>query len=197
MLIGALFCRFTLDRVIGTRSSPGLPSADADRPSPTERTNKEATQCIRRQQQHIPESSAATVSTRSAEDAKPTERLIPMLPGAVLLPAGLFLYGWSLEARTAWIVPILGTGLMGFGLSVTTIPTWSYIVDAFGTHSASAMAAALVLRNLVGAFLPVAGPYLFARLGYGWGNSVLGSIALSFMPVPLILVLRERRAAQR
>ena len=46
----------------------------------------------------------------------PESRLSPMLMGCWLLPIGLFWYGWSAEAHTHWIVPILGTGVFGLGL---------------------------------------------------------------------------------
>lgn len=59
-----------------------------------------------------------------------------------------------------------------------------YLVDTFGKYSASALAASKVLQSIVGAFLPLAGKPLYDNLGFGWGNSVLGFIALSLIPVP-------------
>ena len=55
--------------------------------------------------------------THSAKGCfKPESRLMPMLMGCWFLPIGLFWYGWSAQARTHWIVPILGTGAFGIGL---------------------------------------------------------------------------------
>lgn len=59
-----------------------------------------------------------------------------------------------------------------------------YLVDTFGKYSASALAASKVLQSIVGAFLPLAGQPLYNNLGLGWGNSVLGFIALALVPVP-------------
>jgi hypothetical protein len=42
-------------------------------------------------------------------------------------------------------------------------------------------------RSLLGTFLPLAGPPLYAKLGLGWGNSVLGFIALALIPIPILL----------
>lgn len=57
----------------------------------------------------------------------PESRLPPMLMGCWLLPIGLFWYGWSAQAHTHWIVPILGTGAFGLGLMCVfvrnTLPT--------------------------------------------------------------------------
>ncbi|KAJ8123953.1 hypothetical protein ONZ43_g221 [Nemania bipapillata] len=48
---------------------------------------------------------------------KPEYRL-PLLPiGAVLIPIGLFLYGWTAEKKVHWIVPIIGTAFGGIGNS--------------------------------------------------------------------------------
>lgn len=32
------------------------------------------------------------------------------------MPIGLFWYGWAVEKHTHWIVPIIGTTFIGFGL---------------------------------------------------------------------------------
>lgn len=67
------------------------------------------------------------------------------------------------------------------------MPAMSYLVDVFGAGAAaSALAALTVLRSLFGAFLPMAGPAMYESLGLGWGNSLLGFIALAFMPIPYL-----------
>ena len=119
-------------------------------------------------------------------EMKPEYRLPPLIPGSVVIPAGLFMYGWSVEAHTHWIVPILGTMLVGLGLLATFMPIQTYLVDAFTLHAASAIAANTVLRSLVGCFLPLAGPKLYSTLGMGWGNSLLGFIALALSPMSWI-----------
>jgi len=78
------------------------------------------------------------------------------------------------------------------------MPSQLYLVDAFGAQgAASALAALSVLRFIFGCFLPLAGPALYNDLGFGWGNSVLGFIAVAFIPVPIAFYkcggfLRER-----
>jgi hypothetical protein len=66
------------------------------------------------------------------------------------------------------------------------MPIQTYLVDAFTIHAASAIAANTVLRSLVGAFLPLAGPAMYAKLGLGWGNSLLAFIALALAPISWI-----------
>ena len=66
------------------------------------------------------------------------------------------------------------------------MPTQTYLVDAFTVHAASVSAAATVFRSLLGALLPLAGNSMYDALGLGWGTSVLGFIAVAFIPMPLI-----------
>ncbi|EXJ78950.1 hypothetical protein A1O3_08450 [Capronia epimyces CBS 606.96] len=118
---------------------------------------------------------------------KPEYRLPPLIPGSLMIPIGLFWYGWSAKAHIHWIMPIIGTSFVGFGVLATFMPIQTYLVDAFHRHAASAIAANTVLRSLAGAFLPLAGPKMYAALGLGWGNSLLAFIALAMAPVSWIL----------
>ena len=54
-------------------------------------------------------------------EMKPEYRLPPMVFGAPFIPIGLFWYGWAAEAKTHWIVPILGTLFFGIGLLATFV----------------------------------------------------------------------------
>lgn len=128
----------------------------------------------------------------------PERHLIPMIVFSPFSAVGFFWYGWSSAERTHWIVPIIGTVFIAIGVLFTTLPTQLYLVDAFGAGAAaSAVAAMLILRVLSSAFITLAGPPLYARLGFGWGNSLLGFLCIVFIPVPVLIYrhgkwLRER-----
>jgi MFS family permease len=49
----------------------------------------------------------------------------------------------------------------------------AYVMDSYSQHTASAMAAAQLLRSIAGFAFPTFGPILYDKLGYGWGNSIL------------------------
>lgn len=119
-------------------------------------------------------------------EMKPEYRLPPLLPGCLCIPVGLFWYGWSAEKHIHWIMPIIGTAWVGLGMLGSFMPIQTYLVDAYTIHAASAIAANTVLRSAVGAFLPLAGPKLYAALGLGWGNSLLAFIALLISPIAWI-----------
>jgi hypothetical protein len=132
-------------------------------------------------------------------DFAPEVRLHIMCVGGTILPFGLFLYGWSVQYRTLFLAPMLGTGIIGFGLIVTFMSANTYVVDVFSVHAASAIAVNTVLRSLLGAVVPLSSQGMYAAMGYGWGNSVLGFVALALVPVPFAFVrygkgIRERSA---
>ena len=83
-------------------------------------------------------------------EMKPEYRLPPLIPGSLVIPIGLFWYGWTAETHQHWILPIIGTMWVGLGLLATFMPIQTYMVDAFTIYAASAIAANTVLRSLVG-----------------------------------------------
>lgn len=56
-----------------------------------------------------------------------------------------------------------------------------------GGYAASVLAGITTVRCIFGAFLPLAGPPMYASLGLGWGNSLLGFIGLGLIPAPLLI----------
>ncbi|KAI1259217.1 bicyclomycin resistance protein [Xylariaceae sp. FL1019] len=146
----------------------------------------------------------AAQANREAEETgvekkgmKPEYRL-PLLPlGATFVPAGLFIYGWTAQYQVHWIVPIIGEGIGGIGNILVFLAIQTYLVDAFTIYAASALASNTIIRSLAGALLPLAGLKLYAKLGLGWGNSLLAFIAVALLPVSFFMLkygeyLREK-----
>lgn len=131
----------------------------------------------------------------AAEPVRSENRLLPAVPGMVILPAALFAYGWTLEKSAHWSIPAVAVALAGFCLSTTTIPIMNFLVDIFGDFSASAVAAVLPLRYMVGTFLPAAAPYMYDRLGYGWANSLLAFIMIVCLPAPLLIIIPLKKGS--
>jgi multidrug resistance protein len=138
--------------------------------------------------------------------AKPEVRLRLLPLGAFIMPCGFFIYGWTAQYKTHWIAPIIGLGVIGVGKNaavalleiILTEYTGNlicfmaisiYLVDAYTTYAASALAANTVMRSIAGATLPLCGLKMYDQLGLGWGNSLLAFIAIAMLPIP-ILILR-------
>ncbi|KAF9699580.1 hypothetical protein EKO04_002694 [Ascochyta lentis] len=120
---------------------------------------------------------------------KPESRLVHLLLATIILPLGFLIYGWALAFRVQYIVPLIGTCVVGFSTTLSTIPVETYVVDVYKIHAASAIAAGVIFRATTGAFLPLIGPPLYDSIGLGWGNTVLALIVAAFIP-PLGLLMR-------
>jgi len=74
----------------------------------------------------------------------------------------------------------------------------TYIVDSYVRYAASGVAAAVVLRSLAGFGFPLFAPAMYNALGYGWGNSVLGFVAVVVgIPAPLLFWIWGERLRAR
>lgn len=125
---------------------------------------------------------------RNGGVGKPEFRVPLMNVGAILVPVGLFWYGWSAQAKIHWVMPNIGAIIFSAGTIVGFQCIQTYIVDSYTRYAASALAAAAVLRSLAGFAFPLFAPSLFAKLHYGWGSSVLGFIAIVLgWPAPILL----------
>jgi hypothetical protein len=63
-----------------------------------------------------------TKKTKAKDVLRAPEASIPMMiPGAAAIHIGLLLYGWSVQTRLHYIVPIVGIGLIGIGLVSTLV----------------------------------------------------------------------------
>lgn len=139
---------------------------------------------------------------------RPEFRVPMMVPGAMMTPVGLLIYGWSAQYHVHWIVPNLGVLIMAAGtiicfqcIQASNLPTrlfmcsdsltfgiQGYLVDTYTLYAASAVGAGTVLRSLAGFAFPLFGPYMFDRLGYGWGNTVLALVSVVIgWPAPILL----------
>ncbi|KAL4863386.1 hypothetical protein BDV12DRAFT_189732 [Aspergillus spectabilis] len=104
---------------------------------------------------------------------------------APFIPISFFWYGWSVQSHTHWIVPVLGLFPFAFGAVGLFASLQTYIVDSYTRYAASGIAAITVFRSFAGALLPLVGPPMYEALGYGWGNSLLGFLAMAMVPVPV------------
>lgn len=117
----------------------------------------------------------------------PEQRLPPMMVGAVLFPIGLFWFAWSGNyPNVHWIVPTLSGLLTGAGLMTIFLQALNYLVDAYLIVAASAIAANTFLRSFFGAGFPLFATAMFNRLHVSWAGSLLGFLAVAFLPIPFL-----------
>lgn len=126
------------------------------------------------------------LTAQNDEQFEPEMRLPTMIFFAAILPISFFWYGWTADKHVFWLVPIIGMFPFGLGMMGVFMPVQTYIIDCYPKYAASANATLTTTRSLVGALLPLAGPQMFKSLGLGWGNSLLGFLALAFVPIPIV-----------
>ncbi|EMR61286.1 putative mfs multidrug transporter protein [Eutypa lata UCREL1] len=118
----------------------------------------------------------------------PEYRLPLLLPGALMVPIGLFWYGWSAQNHLHWIMPDIGIAIFGAGVKFALQCTQLYALDVYPTYAASASAASMFVRSLAGFAFPLFAPYLYQSLHFGWGNTVLALVELAIgVPAPFFL----------
>lgn len=128
---------------------------------------------------------------------QPEMRLAAAVFFGCLLPVSFFWYGWSTEYKLHWASSVFSLMPFGAGIMGLSVTIAAYLVDCYPIYAASAIAANTVLRSLVGALLPLAGPPMYEYFGLGWGNSLLGFICIGMIPLPIIFYrfgARLRRA---
>lgn len=124
----------------------------------------------------------------------PPEALLrPMMIGVFFLPAGCFMYGWSLYPHVHWIVPCVGLGLVGAGFALVFVVSLAYIVQCYSTprasYAASAIAANMVLRSGMGGGFPLFATQMYQNLGVHWASSLLGFLLALAIPIPFLFYI--------
>lgn len=63
------------------------------------------------------------------------------------------------------------------------------MIDIYGEHTSSALAAIQFAKSLMAFLFPLFAPSMYSALGYGWGNTItaLAGICLT-VPLPLIIL---------
>ncbi|KAK7048763.1 MFS polyamine transporter [Favolaschia claudopus] len=142
---------------------------------------------------------------KNGGEGRPEYRLPAMFPGVFALPIGLFIVGWTVQAKVHWIVPdivrefllssrfigqtsVQGIVLVGVGMILTYQCIQLYLIDVFTLYAASALASVGCLRSILGFVFPLFAEQLYKTLGYGKGDTLLAVFAIAFgCPSPFLL----------
>ncbi|KAK3643011.1 hypothetical protein LTR56_008881 [Elasticomyces elasticus] len=124
-----------------------------------------------------------------AASTRPQSRLYLACVATLLLPAGLFMFGFTSRASIHWIVPTTAIGMFIAGIFVIYLAVFNYLVDAYGAYASSALAAQSMCRNLLAGVFPLFTKAMFERLGYQGAGCLLGGVGLLLCLVPWMLCL--------
>ncbi|KAK7062206.1 hypothetical protein R3P38DRAFT_3303206 [Favolaschia claudopus] len=137
------------------------------------------------------------LAQKNGGKGEPEMRIPALIAGSLIVPVGLFWYGWSAQAKIHWVMPIIGSGIYGFVHILSSLPIQLYLVQArcrphryvvsivfYSPH----LNALQVLRCMLGFGFPLFGKQMFDALGLGGGNSLLGGLTIVLgIPFPIYL----------
>jgi multidrug resistance protein len=118
----------------------------------------------------------------------PEHRLIFACVQSLLLPIGLFIFGWTARSSISLVLPAFGMSLATMGIFSIYLATFNYLADVYGAYASSALAAQSFCRNVAGGVLPLVTGAMFHGMGIGRASSLLGGIGVLLGIVPWILL---------
>ena len=63
----------------------------------------------------------------------------------------------------------------------------NYLPDAYPAYAASVLAGNDFMRSSFGAAFPLFARQMYTKLGVDWASSLLGFLAVCFVPIPIVL----------
>ncbi|KAH3911925.1 hypothetical protein HBH56_130480 [Parastagonospora nodorum] len=134
-----------------------------------------------------------TIHTRLAPNpaaGRPREyRMLLMALGGLFLPLGIFAFGLTSSPSLNPIWQILAGVPIGMGIILINMQGLNYIVDCYGVHANSAVAANTFLRSVFAAGMPLFATGMYARLGVETATVILGACAVGLVPIPVVFFL--------
>ena len=110
--------------------------------------------------------------------AAPEQRLIPAIAASVVIPIGLFIFGFTSRSTIHWIVPSIGAILISGGMITVIQCMLLYVAMAYPAYSASLFAGNDFARSsLAFAGIMWSGP-LFHNLGVDRGCCLLAGLTI-------------------
>ncbi|KAJ5230394.1 hypothetical protein N7489_011102 [Penicillium chrysogenum] len=125
-------------------------------------------------------------ATDKLDDFQPEWRLPPAILGGPLVTIGLFIFAWTIYPNVHWIAPIIGSAVFGAGTILVYSGVFTFLVDAYPTFAASALAANSFTRSSFGGIFPLFGMQMYNNLGYHWATSLLAFLTLVMTPFPYL-----------
>ncbi|KAI9042626.1 MFS general substrate transporter [Aspergillus affinis] len=143
----------------------------------------------------------------------PEGRLYFTCVESVLMPIGLFWFGWTTFPSVPWIVPTLAIGCATMGIFTIYLAAFNYLADTYHRYASSAIAAqsfcqnptvpcicsmhSLTVkhagRNVLAGIFPLVTNAMFTNLGYPAASSLLGGIVCTFVPDDVLFSLADHQ----
>lgn len=117
---------------------------------------------------------------------EPEFQLPQTIIASVIVPIGLFIFGWTSYSHVHWIGSIIGGGIIMLGLVIAYNGIFAFTIDAYRLFAASAMACNGVVRSVLGSVFPLFGLQMYENMGIQWATSLLAFLCIAFIPMPVL-----------
>ncbi|KAI3406878.2 FLR1 [Candida oxycetoniae] len=123
--------------------------------------------------------------------------------GAILMPIGLFIFGWTSSPHIHWFPPLIGIALFAAGAFLIFQTLFNYMASSFKVeYLASVFSSNAFFRSVSAGCFPLFGRALFLNLGsdnypVGWGSSLLAFIACVMIAIPVFFYLNGPKLRAR
>lgn len=81
-------------------------------------------------------------------------------------------------------MPIVGSAFFSLGAVLLFNSVLNYLPDAYPEYAASVLAGNDFMRSAFGAGFPLFARAMYDKLGVNWASSLLGFLAIAFIPIP-------------
>ncbi|CAK7225529.1 hypothetical protein SCUCBS95973_005896 [Sporothrix curviconia] len=118
--------------------------------------------------------------------SEPEDRLPSVMVGALLVPIGIFWFGWTSYPSVHWIVPIIGSGVFAVGTLFVFSGIFTFFVDTYTMYAASVLSSNAFARCSFAAAFPLFGLQMYNKLGAEWATSLLAFLTVAMLPFPFL-----------
>ncbi|KAH8815498.1 putative MFS multidrug transporter [Xylogone sp. PMI_703] len=120
---------------------------------------------------------------------QPEDRLPAMAVGGILMPIGLFWFGWTSNPGVNWVPQVISIAFIGAGIMSIFTQGMNYIIDVYLLYANSALAGNTMVRSIFASVFPLFATAMYHRLGVNWASSLLGFLGLALVPVPIVFYI--------
>jgi MFS transporter, DHA1 family, multidrug resistance protein len=130
----------------------------------------------------------------------PECRLYGALYGSLVMPVGLFWFGFTATPSIHYLVPIAAQGMTILGSIMIYVPCNFYMLEVYGSkYGASASGASSLSRYTLSAAFPLFVTQMYERLGVRGATGLLGGVSVCLAAIPWFFYWRgpQLRARSR
>ncbi len=109
-----------------------------------------------------------------------------MLGGSFAIPISIFWMAWTTSPSISLWSPLAASVLFGYGILCVFITCYQYIIDAYETYAASALASITLIRYFAAGGMTIAGIPFYKNEGVAYTLTILACLSCLLVPVPYV-----------